>query len=79
MTSTIAVISARVVCQAIQLEDGRTIAIELTNPLPQFAIVRREGDDVSILAMREDEETAVAEAQRIAGQLEALSNAGAIH
>ncbi|MCM2435368.1 hypothetical protein [Agrobacterium rosae] len=71
MTSTIAVISARVVCQAVQLDDGRTIAIELADPLRQFAIVKRDGDDIEILAMREDEIVAVEDARRLAQRIEA--------
>lgn len=76
MTSTIAVISARVVCQAVQLDDGRTIAIELANPLRQFAIVKRDGDDVEILAMREDQTVAIEEAERLVKRIETANAQG---
>lgn len=79
MTDTIQVLPVRVVIEGVQLADGRIMAVEVGEPRDRFAIVRNCGGEVEIVALRDDADGAVAEAQRIAGQLEALSTAGIIH
>ncbi len=76
MTATIAVLPALVTFQAIQLEDGRMLTMALNTPLQKFAIVHRDGEDLDVLALRDDQAEAVVEAKCIAGQFEAASMDG---
>lgn len=70
MTHTIAVLPALVTFQALQLENGRTITVALETPQQKFAVVHRDGDDLDVLALRDDQVDAIAYAASIIGQLE---------
>lgn len=70
---TIAVAPCTITFEGVTLADGTTLAVELSEPRQRYAILVTTGETVEIIAMHDDETEAVAAAQRLEGQLQAMA------
>jgi len=76
-THRLAVVPAAVTMEAVELEDGTALAVEVAHPRRRYAVVHQDARGTEILSMHDEEAEAVAAYEKLAGQLEQLAGAPA--
>lgn len=69
----LAVFPAQVAYEALRLQDGRILAVEVDQPATVFVVAHRAGNDVEIISRHATEQEAVAACKALAGRVERLA------
>lgn len=73
--SKLSVYPARVIYQAVELPNGRVIAVEMETPGRGFAVVHENDGEVEIVSLHPDEQTATDRCKSLAQQIESMAGA----
>lgn len=65
----VAVIECETLFEGLRFPSGDLMTIELSKPRKAYAVVRRIGDEVHVMALHSDRDTAVRHAKEIVGMI----------
>ncbi len=68
--NAVAVIEVEAVFEGLRFPSGDLMTIELTRPRKAFAIVRRMDEQIDVMALHEDRDTAVRHAREITAMIQ---------